>query len=157
MMSNGAFMIIWGGILALWDKANTMAAYLVCIGLVLLLMSTAFARDLGQWENTDPEIRAWIQSLMMPDDPKKSCCGEADSYWCEDLHTRRDYLGNAHNFCTITDDRDDAVLKRIPVPVGTEIEIPDRKMNRDPNPTGHSIIFLGIGHIVYCFISKGGV
>ena len=32
------------------------------------------ARDLGQWENGDPAVREWYQSLMQPDAPATSCC-----------------------------------------------------------------------------------
>jgi hypothetical protein len=32
------------------------------------------------WENNPPHIRKWFQSLMQPDFPQASCCGEADAY-----------------------------------------------------------------------------
>ena len=47
------------------------------------LMSVASARDFGQWEATDPQIREWYQALMQPDNPAVSCCGEADAYWAD--------------------------------------------------------------------------
>jgi hypothetical protein len=119
----------------------------------LVLTATARSRDLGQWENTDPNVRAWYQALMMPDVPTASCCGEADAYWCDDIHVR-----NGRTFCTITDDRDNVTLRRTPVPVGAEIEIPDNKLTwKDGNPTGHSIVFLSTAGHVYCFVQNGGV
>lgn len=113
----------------------------------------AQARDLGLWEGGDARIRDWFQRLMMPDVPAASCCGEADAYWCDDIHVR-----NGKTFCTITDDRDDMKLRRTPVPIGTDVEIPDHKLTwKDGNPTGHSIAFLNAVGFVYCFVQNGGV
>ena len=90
---------------------------------------------------------------MMPDVPTASCCGEADAYWCDDVHVR-----DGKTFCTITDDRDNTKLMRTPVPIGTEVEIPDKKLTwKDGNPTGHSIVFLSTAGYVYCFVQNGGV
>ena len=47
------------------------------------LVSVANARDFGQWETVNPEIREWYQALMQPDNPSVSCCGEADAYWAD--------------------------------------------------------------------------
>jgi hypothetical protein len=56
-------------------------------------------------------------------------------------------------YCTITDDRDEAPLKRLHVEVGTEIEIPNHKLTwRDGNPSGHSVVFLSRGGHVFCFV-----
>lgn len=49
--------------------------------ILALLSSPALSRDLGQWEGHDPAIRQWFKSLMQPDNPNLSCCGEADGYW----------------------------------------------------------------------------
>jgi hypothetical protein len=121
----------------------------------------AYARDLGQWENQDPAVKKWYEDLMQPDNPAVSCCGEAEAYWCDDLHTKIDYLGKKHNFCTITDDRPDAPRKRIHIDIGTEIEIPDKKMVEGDkgrgNPTGHNIVFLSRGWSVYCFVLSSGI
>ena len=44
---------------------------------------------------------------------------------------------------TITDDRPDEPLGRPHLDVGTEIEIPNKKLKWDKgNPTGHGIVFL---------------
>ncbi len=111
------------------------------------------ARDLGQWESVDPEIRRWYQALMQPDVPNASCCGEADAYWADEVHVR-----NGKTYATITDDREDAPLSRHHVPVGTEILIPDHKLKYDRgNPTGHAIIFLSINNETYCFVQGSGI
>jgi len=130
--------------------------FLVMVGmmiLVVLAVSPAKAHDDGQWEQSDPAIREWYRSLMQPDVPTASCCGEADAYWCDTIHIR-----STKTFCTITDDRPDEPRHRPHVDVGTEIEIPNHKLKYDRgNPTGHSIVFLSRQHYVYCFVQNGGV
>jgi hypothetical protein len=122
-----------------------------------LLASTPMAaRDSGQWENADPVVTEWYRGLMQPDSPSSSCCGEADAYWCDGQHVR-----DGVTYCVITDDRDNEKLHRTPVPVGTEILIPDYKLKWDRgNPTGHAIVFLssgGANGAVYCYVQNGGV
>lgn len=128
-------------------------ASMIVAGLLIsqIHFTPSYARDSGQWENTDPAIREWYAGLMQPDNPTASCCGEADAYWCDGIHVRE-----GKTFCTITDDRPNEPLRRTPVPIGTEIEIPDRKLNRDPNPTGHAIVFLSSGGMVYCYVGNSG-
>ena len=60
------------------------------ISMSMVALHLAKARDLGQWENSDPAIVEWYQSLMQPDVPTASCCGEADAYWCDDYFARGD-------------------------------------------------------------------
>lgn len=126
---------------------------------VLLLMiipsNPSFARnDDGQWDDVDPALKQWYENLKQPDAPTASCCGVADAYWCDHVHTKTDYLGNVTNWCTIDDPR--MIMSRTPIPVGTEIQIPDEKMmdghKSQGNPTGHSIVFLSTAMYVYCFI-----
>lgn len=118
----------------------------------LLLAGSAFARDLGQWENGSPAIREWYQALKQPDIPTASCCGEADAYWCDDYYAR-----GGRAFCRITDDRPDEPRHRPHVDVGTEIEIPNNKLKWDKsNPTGHGVVFLSRGGFVYCYVQPGG-
>jgi hypothetical protein len=124
-------------------------------GLVLaaLWVGNAYPRDAGQWEGSDPVIRGWYQDLKAPDAPTMSCCGEADAYWCDEIHVR----AGKKTSCVITDDRDDAPLHRPHIDVGTEIEIPDAKLKWDEgNPTGHAVVFLSRQRYVYCFVMGGG-
>ena len=126
------------------------------LALALLFLASMIlpiqARDLGQWENTDPAIREWYQSLMQPDIPTLSCCKEADAYWCDSF---RYEAGKA--LCTISDDRDDAPLGRSHVDVGTVVEIPQNKLKWDRgNPTGHSIVFMSQNGFVFCFVQGAG-
>ena len=143
-------------------RPATLYLGMVITGLVALVLALtvhfASARDFGQWQMVDPETRDWYETLMQPDNPAASCCGEADSYFCDDPHTKRDYLGNARNFCTITDERPDEPRRRRHIEIGTEIEIPDVKIKRDQgNPTGHGVVFLSRGNYVYCYAMGGGV
>jgi hypothetical protein len=119
--------------------------------LALLALAALGARVAHGHDAERPDLDRWYAGLMQPDNPTASCCGEADAYWCDGLHVRQ-----GKTFCVITDDRQ--VARRTPVPVGTEIEIPDRKLKWDAgNPTGHAIVFLSSGGVVYCYVQNGGV
>jgi hypothetical protein len=134
---------------------SLVGAVVVMSALIVFLyrVDLAHGRDLGQWENTDPEVREWYRGLMQPDNPAASCCGEADAYWADEVHVK-----DGKTFATITDDRDDAPLMRPHVDIGTQIEIPDYKLKWDRgNPSGHSIVFMSRGGNVYCFVQNGGV
>jgi hypothetical protein len=118
-----------------------------------LVCSVGQAKDNGQWENTDPEIREWYRTLMQPDNPNVSCCGEADAYWADQIKVR-----DGKVYAVITDDRDDAPLRRPHIPVGTEIEIPNEKLKFDRgNPTGHNILFVNTYQHVFCFVQSTGI
>lgn len=131
-------------------------AIVAVVSLIILLFSIRVspARDLGQWEAQDPAVTEWYRGLMRPDAPESSCCGEADAYWCDDVHVSKD----RKTFCKITDDRPDEPRGRPHVDVGTEFEIPNEKLKWDrSNPTGHFIIFLSRGGFVYCFVQGSGI
>src|ERR1700733_12729241 len=109
------------------------------------------ARDLGQWESTDPTVREWYQALMQPDIPSASCCGEADAYWADSYQVEGDKY-----VAIITDPRPDEPLRRKHLEVGTKIVVPNNKLKFDKsNPTGHGIIFLSKGDYVYCYVAPG--
>lgn len=128
------------------------AAICTLILLGVLYVAPAWCRDLGQWEGSDPTVRAWYQSLMQPDAPATSCCGEADAYWADEIHVR-----SGKTFAVITDDREDAPLGRPHIAIGTEFEVPNHKLKYDQgNPTGHSVVFLSRNGWVYCFVMGGG-
>jgi len=128
-----------------------LACILTLVFLVSSLVGRAHARDNGQWQDND--ISHWYKSLMQPDVPSVSCCGEADAYWCDDINVR-----DGKSYCRITDDRPDAPLGRPHREVGEEYEIPPHKLKYDAgNPTGHSIIFLSTAGYTWCFVQNGGV
>lgn len=135
------------------------------LALIILINLLIPVHDEGQWGANDPAVSEWYRSLMRPDVPELSCCGEADAYWCDTIHVK-----DNHTFCTITDDRPDEPRKRPHVEVGTIIQIPDEKLKWDrANPTGHAIVFLGRGlngwsgfgdqspRYVYCFVQGTGI
>jgi len=130
-------------------------AVVVMALLIAFLYSVSFkvqARDLGQWENQDHAVTEWYRSLMQPDIPEASCCGEADAYFCDEIHVR-----DEKTFCTITDDRPDEPRGRPHIDIGTQIEIPPNKLKWDrANPTGHYIVFLSRAGYVFCFVQAGG-
>lgn len=112
----------------------------------------AFARDLGQWQGSDPAIKKWYEGLMQPDVPTSSCCGEADAYWADEIHVR-----DGKTYAVVTDDRPDGPLGRPHIDVGTEVEVPPNKLKWDKgNPVGHNIVFLSRQMYVFCFVQGGG-
>lgn len=131
---------------------------IVCTGLAVLvfvfwlILNPAFSRDLGQFDENDP-VTKWYQSLMQPDVPTASCCGEADAYWADSYEVDGDKY-----VAIITDTRPDEPLRRRHIDIGTKILIPNNKLKYDQsNPTGHGIVFLSRGDYVYCFVAPGGV
>jgi len=122
---------------------------------LLSLLSPAAARDVGQWEEIDPVVRQWYKTLMQPDNPGTSCCGEADAYWADSFEVTPD----GEYIAIITDERDDVPLRRQHKEVGRRIVVPKHKLKYDQsNPTGHGIIFLsGTSDYVYCYVAPGGV
>ena len=116
----------------------------------------AGARDLGQWDNyaNPAHIKKWFQTLMMPDRPSISCCGEADAYYADSFEVSPD----GKYIAIITDERPDGPLGRPHRDVGTKIEVPNAKIKWDQgNPTGHGVIFLNTADMVYCYVPPGGV
>lgn len=122
---------------------------------LIIMISPAYAMDKGQWP--DNETTHWYRTLMQPDHPTVSCCGEGDAYWCDVIVVRE-----GKTYCKITDDREDAPLGRNHIDMGTEIPIPDYKLKWDKgNPTGHAIIFTRMGYDgtynVFCFVQGAGI
>jgi hypothetical protein len=112
----------------------------------ILGLSSAPARDSGQWENSPPHIRQWFQGLKQPDHPTVSCCGEADAYEADIFEVESD-----HYVAVITDGKGE-------IPNGTKILVPNHKIKWDEgNPTGHGIIFIGSHGQVLCYVAPGGV
>lgn len=112
----------------------------------------AGAKDSGQWG--DSGIAQWFRSLMQPDNPAVSCCGEADAYWADSFEMSKD----GEYVAIITDERPDEPLNRRHIDVGTRIVIPNYKIKwNQSNPTGHGILFTTTGLYVYCYLPPGGV
>lgn len=123
---------------------------------VLLLISSALARENDAWEEMPPAVRKWFQSLMQPDNPSISCCGESDGYYADSFEVKGDQY-----IAIITDTRD--VPGRPTLAPGTRIIVPNHKLKYDAgNPTGHGVIFVRYDpgeetFAVYCYVVPGGV
>lgn len=129
------------------------AACVLAASVFVLMICRVDARDLGQWEDADPAISEWFKTLMQPDQPNISCCGQADAYWAD-----RIVIEGTSTYAIITDPRPDEPLGRPHVDIGTKILVPSNKLKWDRgNPTGHAIIFLSTNKDVYCFVQNGGV
>lgn len=102
-------------------------------------LSPALALDNGQWTDQPPEIRAWFQSVMQPDNPAMSCCGEGDAF-------------------EVTLDGDDADSFAAIIfngkgiyPNGAHVSVPRSKLqykygNPLPLDPGHYILFIQISN-----------
>jgi hypothetical protein len=122
-----------------------MKVRLALLMFAIALCTPAEARDNGQWGNSPTQVRQWFQSLMQPDNPAVSCCGEADAFEADTFEVAGD-----HYVAIITDGK--GVM-----PNGTRVAVPNSKMKWDQgNPTGHGIIFIGAGGSLYCYVAPGG-
>jgi hypothetical protein len=118
----------------------------IVITTLALASLPALARDNGQWEHQPAAIRQWFQTLMQPDHPRISCCGESDAYEADSFEVEGD-----HYVAVITDGKGVIAL-------GTRIPVPNHKMKWDAgNPTGHGIIFIGTQGQVFCYVTPGGI
>jgi hypothetical protein len=113
----------------------------------LAMLLPAAVRDNGPWNDSPAAVRQWFQSLMQPDNPSMSCCGEADAFEADTFEVEGD-----HYVAVITDGKG-------MIAPGTRIPVPNRKMKWDAgNPTAHGILFLQVGTMnVYCYVAPGGV
>jgi hypothetical protein len=112
----------------------------------LAMIASAAARDNGQWGDSATNIRQWFQSLMQPDNPVVSCCGEADAFEADTFEVEGD-----HYIAVITNGKG-------VIPNGTRVRVPNGKLKWDAgNPTGHGIIFIGTNGQIYCYVAPGGV
>jgi hypothetical protein len=119
---------------------------IACLALCAGMMAAADARPSPSWSESPVNIRQWFQSLMQPDNPLVSCCGEADAFEADTFEVAGD-----HYVAVITDGKG-------VIPTGTRIAVPNNKMKFDSgNPTGHGVIFIGSAGQVYCFVAPGGV
>lgn len=148
-------MLLVFAIHAVLQRGQRLLLLVLAFAVLILSIHMARAHDYGQWEAADPDVRAWYQALMQPDNPAVSCCGEADAYWADSFEVEGDRY-----VAIITDPRPDGPLGRKHVDIGTRIIVPNHKLKYDrANPTGHGVIFLGQGNpdTVYCYVAPGGV
>lgn len=119
----------------------------VCMAACWLLL--AWIKPALAHDHDHPELDAWYAGLKQPD-TGISCCGKHDGYFCDEGAKGQQVT------CKINDDRDNKQLGRMPIPNGTVIEIPQHKINKDPNPTGRAVVFLSGERHVWCFVGISG-
>jgi hypothetical protein len=121
----------------------------VAVACVLALIILLFNIKVSPAHDHDhPELDQWYKSLMQPDVPTVSCCGEADAYWADGFETQGDQY-----VAIVTDERPDGPLGRPHIPVGTKIIVPNNKLKYDQsNPTGHGVIFMSVAGYVWCYL-----
>jgi hypothetical protein len=134
-------------------RSSPILILAVWAAVLVLSICKAPARDLGQWDGVDPLHRQWFNGLMQPDRPNLSCCGEADGYWADSYEVKGDQY-----VAIITDTRDDTKIgRRQHIEAGTRVAVPNSKIKwGSGNPTGHGIIFIGLGGDVFCYLPPGG-
>jgi len=122
------------------------------IGRVIALLIITAAPALAQ--DTERErLKAWYRSLMQPDNPGISCCGEADGYIADKAE-----VVDGQVYAIITDTRPDEPLGRRHIPPGTRYLVPPHKITwKHGNPTGHTVIFISAADQVLCYVQSGGV
>jgi hypothetical protein len=109
--------------------------------LALGTLSSAEARDAGQWGGQSPEVQRWFQSLMQPDHPMVSCCGEADGFPVDHWESAGP---DGQDFQVTLED-------------GRSFFVPSAKAQwRYGNPTGKDILFVGAKGTIYCFVMGSG-
>jgi hypothetical protein len=103
---------------------------------LLLAITTALARDYGQYEHVSPVIREWFRNLRSPDG-SISCCDVSDCARTEAYMTENRWRARA--------------------PDGSWLFIPSGRVIRDKgNPVGEAILCVGRGSDgewqVFCFV-----
>jgi hypothetical protein len=127
----------------------TALSFVVAIGV-------ARAGEWGKAQYAAPDIQEYYATLKQPDAPNISCCGDSDAYYAD----KTDFDPDGALVAIITDTRPDELVRpdgskvhRRHIEVGTRIRVPPNKIRKHsiPNPTDHTLIFVGTGGDVYCY------
>lgn len=117
---------------------------------VLIFASAAGAMEphgIADQCDNPAECHRWFSTLMQPDNPSVSCCGEADAFEADSFMTDEQTGGYV---AIITDGLG-------LIPEGTRIPIPNNKIKWDQgNPTGHGIVFISATGTIYCYCPPSG-
>ena len=109
---------------------------------VILIASPAFAIDNGQYNNVDPKVRQWFDSVKVPNS-NRSCCSIADGH-------RTDW-----------EIRPDGFYVPVPwQPKGREYWVlvpPEAIVRNAGNPTGDAVIWYMPTNLIRCFVPGDGV
>lgn len=116
--------------------------------ILALLTLPALARPGPQWADEPEYIRQWFQSVMQPDNPTQSCCGQADAYDVEMAGEGPDGSINVRIIGSLAAYAD---------MIGQIVSVPREKLQtKYGNPTDRYILFMGSQHRVFCLIPKVG-
>ena len=138
-----------------------IGAVIVCA--ILVYATVGWAKEWGQEAGKYAWAMEadWYRSLKMPDHPEVPCCGAGDAYYADDSE-----MGpHGELYAIITDTRpnifkldDGTEATRPPVAVGTKALIPPEKIRKHPipNPTDHTVVFMGNETNVYCYEPVAG-
>lgn len=101
--------------------ASQLSKVFVSIGLAALTSANpGYARDRGQYANTNPEIKAWFDSLKSGKGP---CCSDADGSAVSDIDWKSS---------------DGHYLVRLE---GEWIDVPDDAVIKEPNRVGRTMVW----------------
>ena len=138
--------------------------------ILLLLAFTGLAIAVpasAQEKYPAPDLSEYYASLMQPDNPSISCCGEADSYHVRSVAcTPAETLAGCFVAVEVIDTRPDLrklpggkIIRRPHLPVGTRFIVPENKRRLRPsaNPDEHDIAFIGTGGHVLCYEPLPGI
>jgi hypothetical protein len=119
-------------------------AALVLFACAALILATPFspvwARDDGQWQNVDPQVRKWFREQKSPK-TGGYCCDESDGIYAEE------------------DIRDGHYWTRFEKTNGNWIPVPDEVVIRDSNRNGAPVAwwFYESGNLkIRCYAPGGG-
>lgn len=164
------------------SKPGTLSCILRMVAFVTVLVAPMFLGVLAHsregWQGRplvcDPEVmgrglefqkcQAWISRVKRPDNPPeypdRTCCGEADAYVADGIasHGGKHYAVITEDYpATEADDGEGGKSTVKGLPKGTEIFIPDEKLNRafeqGGNPSGHGVVFINTSGEVLCYFA----
>ena len=116
------------------ERLRTPLKYGVPLLLVVLASQLGHARDRGQFASSNPEIKAWFDSLRSGKGP---CCSDADGSAVSDVDWQS---GNGHYRVRIE---------------GEWIDVPDEAVITEPNRVGRTMVWpiRGYGGLtIRCFM-----
>lgn len=129
-----------------FHRAVLYTVSLIALFIAIMAYHGARARDDGQWTNQPPDIRKWFSTVMQPENPRQSCCGEGDAF---EVALKGDNPDTSIHVAIVNG--------RGVIPDGFEIDVPRSKLQPNyGNPLDHYILFIGANGRLLCLIPKIG-
>jgi hypothetical protein len=114
-----------------WDRPRTFG---FAVLLLALVSDPGLARDRGQYANTNPDLKAWFDSLKSGKGP---CCSDADGTAVSDVDWQS---GNGHYRVRLD---------------GEWVDVPDEAVITEPNRVGRTMVWPLRGYLgvtIRCFM-----